>query len=365
VTPLPDPASRPVRVVTRAAVLAVAVAIVAVLPTTAVAEAADRCDGVWVVVDGRAGGGGLTTRCAPGTPSHGLAALRAAGHRYTDVPRIPGMVCTIDGRPDPCNGAPTDAYWSYWHAEAGGSWTYSTRGAGSRTPPPGSVEGWAFGSGQPPGTRPPANPPPPEPSPPPASAEPAPAPSPPPASGTEPAPKPEPSAAPKPSAAPEPSATSSPRAEPPPASAREAEPDPARDRDAAGSGGDEPDRGGSEPEASTDTADPTATPDADGAGDGPDDPGASAAPTPATVPSSPAPARPSDDRDDVPEVDHPGEEAPAPVELRVRTGDDEVAIGVPGGGRGTAGLAAGAALVASIAGAGAFQAHRRRHGSDQ
>ncbi|MFP4636718.1 MAG: hypothetical protein ACLFRD_12715, partial [Nitriliruptoraceae bacterium] len=86
----------------------------------------------------------------------GLAALSAAGHEYSFVPRIPGMVCTIDGRPDPCNGAPEDAYWSYWRALEGGSWSYASRGAGEQDPKPGDVEGWAFGAGDPPGTAPPA-----------------------------------------------------------------------------------------------------------------------------------------------------------------------------------------------------------------
>jgi len=97
------------------------------------------CDGVWVVVDARAAGASLTTTCVPGDPASGLAALEQAGSSYTFVPRIPGMVCTIDARPDPCNGAPADAYWSYWYAEAGGSWTYATLGAGSRDPAPGGV----------------------------------------------------------------------------------------------------------------------------------------------------------------------------------------------------------------------------------
>jgi hypothetical protein len=119
-------------------------------------EAAGACDGVWVVVDARKVGGSITTRCASGNPESGLAALKAAGHTYEFVPRVPGMVCTIDRRPDPCNGAPSDAYWSYWHAEEGGSWTYASRGAGSRDPQPGEVEGWAFGSGDEPGTSPPA-----------------------------------------------------------------------------------------------------------------------------------------------------------------------------------------------------------------
>jgi hypothetical protein len=137
---------------------------------------ADSCDGVWVVVDARDAGGTITTRCAPGDPSTGLDALALAGHQVTDVPRIRGMVCTIDARPDPCNGAPADAYWSYWYTEAGGSWIYATAGAGTRDPAPGSVEGWRFGDGTaPPGITPPASAapvPPPEPTPTPTPPEP-------------------------------------------------------------------------------------------------------------------------------------------------------------------------------------------------
>jgi hypothetical protein len=148
-----------------AASLLLAVAGVLALASPAPASTGS-CDGVWVVVDARAAGGSLHTRCAPGDPSSGLAALDRAGFSYTFVPRIPGFVCTIDARPDPCNGAPADAYWSYWHAEAGGSWSYASTGAGSRDPAPGTVEGWRFGDGSaPPGTAPPANAPDPEPEP--------------------------------------------------------------------------------------------------------------------------------------------------------------------------------------------------------
>lgn len=119
---------------------------------------AATCEGVWVVIDARSLGGSITTSCAPGDPGSGLAALEGAGHSYSFVPRIAGMVCTIDAGPHPCNGAPADAYWSYWHAPAGGSWSYATRGAGNRDPAPGTVEGWRFGDGSaPPGVQPPDN----------------------------------------------------------------------------------------------------------------------------------------------------------------------------------------------------------------
>lgn len=163
------------------------------------AGAADgRCDGVWVVVDARALGGELTTRCAEGDPSSGLEALAATGHSYSFVPRQPGLVCTIDARPDPCNGAPADAYWGYYHAPAGGEWTYAVRGAGNRDPEPGSVEGWAFGDDAEPGRRPPTN----EPD---GAAEPtaAPASEPSPTSSPDPtSPRPSPSSSPSPTAAP-------------------------------------------------------------------------------------------------------------------------------------------------------------------
>jgi hypothetical protein len=111
--------------------------------------------GVTVVVDFTALSGSITTACDTGVPTTGLAALTGAGFTYAFVPRFPGFVCTIDAKPNPCNGAPATAYWSYWHASPGGTWTYSSVGAGSYDPPQGSVEGWAFGAGTAPGISPP------------------------------------------------------------------------------------------------------------------------------------------------------------------------------------------------------------------
>ncbi len=84
-----------------------------------------------------------------------MAALRAAKFGYTFVPRQPGFICRINKKPNKCNGAPTSAYWSYWHAKPHGKWIYSTQGAGSYHPKSGWVEGWAFGNGKPPGISPP------------------------------------------------------------------------------------------------------------------------------------------------------------------------------------------------------------------
>ncbi|PSL57523.1 hypothetical protein B0I31_102502 [Saccharothrix carnea] len=146
--------------------------------TPLTARAAD-CAGVTVVVDFRSLGGGVQTGCAPGDPSSGTAALAAAGFGYTFASRQPGFVCRINGKPsgDPCvTTSPATAHWAYWHGRPGGSWTYSSAGAGSYDPAPGSVEGWSFGAGEQPGIAPPAPAPKPvQPAPPPpAPAQPAP-----------------------------------------------------------------------------------------------------------------------------------------------------------------------------------------------
>ncbi|MDX8032856.1 hypothetical protein SK803_21780 [Lentzea sp. BCCO 10_0856] len=140
------------------------------------------CDGVTVVVDYRGLGGGVRQGCAPGSPSSGVAALTAAGFGYTYASRQQGFVCRINGKPgadaDKCvNTSPATAYWSYWHAPAGGAWSYSNQGAATYVPARGTVEGWAFGAGEQPGIAPPAapapQPQPPAPQPPPVGQPPA------------------------------------------------------------------------------------------------------------------------------------------------------------------------------------------------
>ncbi len=191
--------------------LLVAVLLGAMVPggTAARAGTAGPCptlaDGVTVVVDHGSLGGGAEVRCAPGEPASGLAALQGAGFSYGFVPGKPGFVCTIDGGPDPCNGAPTSAYWAYHHAPRGGGWTYATIGAGTRRPPVGSVEGWAFGDGDAPALASPAAPAVIAPTPPP---PPAPAPAPAPIPGPSPDPALQPAATPSPS--PQPGSSTSP-----------------------------------------------------------------------------------------------------------------------------------------------------------
>jgi hypothetical protein len=146
----------------RAAVLtALAGAALAVPAAPAAAAACTEGGGVTVVVDFASLGGGTPTRCAPGDPASGLAALRSAGFTPTRAAQEPGyFVCRIDGKPanDPCQRtSPANAYWSYWNAKPGGTWMYASSGAADRDPAPGTVEGWAFGAGLPPSTPPPAN----------------------------------------------------------------------------------------------------------------------------------------------------------------------------------------------------------------
>jgi hypothetical protein len=127
----------------------------AITKSRAAAACTSTTKGVTEVVDFTRLKGKVETACDPSNPKTGLAALTGAGFSYTFVPRYPGFVCTIDKLPNPCNGAPASAYWSYWHAKRHGKWVYSSLGAGTYHPVPGQVEGWAFGSGQPPGISPP------------------------------------------------------------------------------------------------------------------------------------------------------------------------------------------------------------------
>jgi hypothetical protein len=104
--------------------------------------------GVTVVVDfHELGDDTVLVRCAPDAPQDGFEALEQAGIPYRTTVAFPGFLCRIADRPadDPCDTtSPAEAYWSYWLAPAGGEWCYSNRGAGTRTPPPGAVEGWSF-----------------------------------------------------------------------------------------------------------------------------------------------------------------------------------------------------------------------------
>ena len=126
--------------------------------------ACQTANGVTVVIDFHELGGGIHIRCAPGPVASGFEALSKAGIDYQTTIRQPGFLCKIAGKPsnDPCiDTSPATAYWSYWLAPRGGTWCYSNWGAGNRTPPAGSVEGWSFSLNKTASTSPPPGTPPP------------------------------------------------------------------------------------------------------------------------------------------------------------------------------------------------------------
>ncbi|MCC2593227.1 hypothetical protein LKO27_07375 [Tessaracoccus sp. OS52] len=117
--------------------------------------------GVTVVVDHQDLGGGIVVRCATDFPSGGtgLQALKLAGFVPEGTMKDgPAFVCRINNRPaadetltvggqdyrENCiSTPPNEAFWGYWHAPAGGEWTFSQLGGG-RTVEPGGYEGWSF-----------------------------------------------------------------------------------------------------------------------------------------------------------------------------------------------------------------------------
>jgi hypothetical protein len=174
-------------------------------------EACPGTTGVTVVVDFNQLGGGVVVGCAKGSPASGFEALAKAGFAVVQPSAMPGFVCRIDGLPGPdreacVNTPPANAYWSYWTADAGGSWRYSQAGPGTRAPAPGTVEGWSWaqdsaGSGAPPpGIDPPKV----------AAATPKPTPRPTPKPTPRPTPKPTPRPTPKPTPEPTPKAITTP-----------------------------------------------------------------------------------------------------------------------------------------------------------
>ena len=134
--------------------LALAGLVLAAAPASA--AACSGTSGVTVVVDT---GSSVSTKCASGDPSSALKALAGAGFSVTYPQQFPGsVVCRINGFPasDPCvRMPPAGAYWAFFHAERGGSWTYSSNGVASHNPAPGTVVGFRFGSGQQPRVAPP------------------------------------------------------------------------------------------------------------------------------------------------------------------------------------------------------------------
>lgn len=125
-----------------AALMASAVALAA----PASADVTETCqDGVLVVVDFTDLGGEVETGCAPGDPSSGREALELAGFEPVDG-SFAGMVCTIDGQPDPCPEEFDGNFWAYWQV-VDGEWVSSQVGLDEADPTPGGVEGWRYNDG--------------------------------------------------------------------------------------------------------------------------------------------------------------------------------------------------------------------------
>lgn len=119
-------------------------------PTTWTPGVCPDDSGVTVVVDFAMAGDDVLVRCAVGPQDSGLDALGAIDLAVTEVPGVPGAICTIGGVP--AEGYPacwlTDGYWSYWSAAAqGDDWGFSPLGPADGPIAEGSVLGWAWAPG--------------------------------------------------------------------------------------------------------------------------------------------------------------------------------------------------------------------------
>ncbi|MFC4331038.1 prenyltransferase/squalene oxidase repeat-containing protein [Streptomyces andamanensis] len=141
-------------------VLATCVAFLTTAP--AAADGADGCTathGAVVAVDFGPFGGKVERGCDP-APTTGYNLLHQAGFTTTGTQHDgPGFLCRIgygafhSGTEYPTPAAedcvltpPATAYWSYWVAAPGDKdWTYSSRGAMTRTVKDGDVDAWVFG----------------------------------------------------------------------------------------------------------------------------------------------------------------------------------------------------------------------------
>jgi hypothetical protein len=117
-------------------------------------------NGVTVIVDFKALGGGIQRGCAI-NPASGLDALQKAGFGTAGTNRWGNaFVCRIDGKPgnppEAClDTPPGNAYWAYYTAKpTDAGWKYVSLAATLTRPTPGSIEGWAFGARVQPGIAP-------------------------------------------------------------------------------------------------------------------------------------------------------------------------------------------------------------------
>ncbi len=137
------------------------------LVLAAPAEAAGRSGGctgadtgaVTVVVDFQALGGGTATYCASGLAAGatGLTALAAVGLSTQGTTHDgASFICRLAGayQENCVNTPPASAYWTYWSARQGGSWSYSSKG-GNQPVDLGGYIGFSFALGKGPGQAPP------------------------------------------------------------------------------------------------------------------------------------------------------------------------------------------------------------------
>jgi len=121
-------------------------------------HAAGACttQGVTVVVDFGALGGGVQRDCAS-SAGKAAALFAAAGHSLGRVQSQPSAVCSVDSKPaKPCpQMPPANAYWGlFWTDGSTAKWTYASLGVDSLSVPAGGSVGFAWQSAA--GTRAPA-----------------------------------------------------------------------------------------------------------------------------------------------------------------------------------------------------------------
>jgi hypothetical protein len=99
------------------------------------------------------GNGNTTTLCVSGDGISGYEVLQRSGlDVVASFSNMGAAVCKIgaDGcSADNCFCQHPPHYWSYWQLR-NGSWVYSPMGSASQSVPAGSVEGWRWGTGDPP-----------------------------------------------------------------------------------------------------------------------------------------------------------------------------------------------------------------------
>jgi len=115
------------------------------LASPAQAAACTRGTGVTVVVQGE----GLNSTTCVSNPPRTAWEIFEVHHALERVATQPGFVCKIDNQPKISCGTtpPSSAYWGLYWARSGGSWTYSSSGAGSLRPSTGDWIAFVFQDG--------------------------------------------------------------------------------------------------------------------------------------------------------------------------------------------------------------------------